>query len=225
VPAARAVERNAAGRGRERDEGAERRVEPREARRRNAAELQPPTIGPDDDAAFERVDTAGVEDHDVDAAADLAQPVHELPDVGALAGNLVLALRLGVDRQQVVAAARLHAVPGIEEHTNVGVDGAQHERPQALDQFAQSGVLAQLDVESERLQGRGDRLRVRHWIPQRRAPVAGVSDHERAFACVVNRWHRTPCERDAHGRDGRREVQRHRRCHQPRRHGMGIRGT
>jgi hypothetical protein len=129
----------------------------------------------------------GVEDHQVERvlrAVHLAQ--HEV-GVDRLVLDLVLALDVGIDRDEVVAAAHLHAVAGVVEEADAaggelvaeGADGAAHPRL--------AGILEHRHLEARLGERLRDGARIAYGVAQRRALVGGVADDERHAALAGGR--------------------------------------
>lgn len=106
-----AVLGDAAGTGRIVDQRAARRLDPRQAARNRA------------EAAGEGIVAAGVEQHQIDAGLRVFHVVEHRLQAEALLRDVLLAFDQRVDRRQVVLAADLQAVAGIEEQRDlVGAD-------------------------------------------------------------------------------------------------------
>jgi hypothetical protein len=91
--------------------------------------------------AAERVVAAGVEDHDVDAAARRRHAAEHEAEVDAGDRNLVFAADLGVDRDQVVAVAQLQPVTGVVQRRDGVLAQAVAELAQRVDERAAVEVL------------------------------------------------------------------------------------
>ena len=100
MPPAAPVARRLSRRGGESHQRALRRVDGRQPARRRP------------EAAERRV-PAGVEDHDVELRARSADGLHDGIGVERLDFELGLGVELGIDRDQIVRAAELHAMAGI----------------------------------------------------------------------------------------------------------------
>ena len=176
VAVGQAVERLLLGPGRHQHEHAFGRVDAGEAARAGKRARA---------GAGERVVATGVENQDRDAGAALPDAVDDALDREGRIAHEVELVGLGrrhVGRQEVIGAADLEAVAGVEEErpvagADIGIEGDQRPAHRAL-----VDVLDPADDEAEALE------RARRWRAHRSPPSAGPG-----------RWRRRRCRRRGRG--------------------------
>jgi hypothetical protein len=162
-----AVGGDRAGRGRERDQRSGGRLDLREALRGSR------------EALAERVVAAGVQDHQVHRVARGIELLHHRGQVERGERDLVLARDVGIDGNEVVAPAHLHAVAGEIEHPGRVARELVAELAQREVHLLQRRVLALDHGEARGLELLRDVGAVVHRVGQRGVGVLAVADHQR----------------------------------------------
>ncbi len=153
--------------GRERDQRARRRLDLRQALRGDL------------EALAEGVVAARVEDHQVHGISGGVELLHHRGEVHGRELHLVLALDVGIDRDEVVAPAHLHAMAREIEHAGGIARELVAELAQRQVHLLERRVLALDDGEARGFELLRDVGAVVHGVGQRRVGVLAVADHER----------------------------------------------
>ena len=131
-------------------------------------------------AFCERIIPAGIEDHQPQLLRRLDRNQHTVQRQ-RLVQNIRIGLKRRVDRDEIVGAIKLDAVPGIIDNRDIRVPAPVAEVAQRLAQLADGQVQFGLDrVEACRLEHRGNSRRVVRGIAELgHVPVGRIADHQR----------------------------------------------
>ena len=165
-----AVERFGARRGRVADDRAVRRIDDRKAAA-GVVDLR------------ERVVAAGIEQDDTQPARDRFQRRHHVDQTDRVADQIVRRRDLGIDRDEIVFARELHAMPGIVDHRH-GVLSAGGDLGGKVLHDLEHVVLRQVGrgdhLEAGRVEQLCHRSRIVAGIGEiRRVLVVRIADHQR----------------------------------------------
>ena len=131
-------------------------------------------------AFCKRVVPAGIEDHQPQLLRRLDRNQHTVQRQ-RLVQNIRIGLKRRVDRDEIVGAIQLDAVPGIIDNRNIRIPALVAEVAQRLAQLADGQVQFGLDgIEACRLEHRGNRRRIVRGIAELgHVPVGRIADHQR----------------------------------------------
>ena len=128
----------------------------------------------------ERIVPARIEDHQPQLLRRLDRNQHTV-ERQRLVQNIRIGFKRRIDRDEIVGAIQLDAVPGIIDNRDIGVAAPVAEVAQRLAQLADGQVQFGLDrVEARRLEHRGNSRRVVRGIAELgHVPVGRIADHQR----------------------------------------------